>query len=403
MKLNPEYSLFNDNMFLQLRSALEGVSPPDGRDVIDLSIGEPQLSGGNLLVDSVAAHNRDWQFYPKVPGIPEFTDAVCGYIERRWPDAAAFAALRGQILPVPGTREPLAFLGGIMRNTKANAVALVTNPFYHAWRAGALASGAEIAYLDSHKSNDFLPDLENISSDLLDRVTIMYLCSPTNPQGSVMSLPYLVHALELARKHDFLLVMDECYADIWRGEMPPPGMLEAAAKIARPGDDDPLSHVVVLNSLSKRSSAAGLRAGFIIGDKQVIAQYGKLVANSGSLVPTPLLRVAADLYNDDQHVEQIRAHYNESFAIAARHLGVTPPRGGFFLWLEVGDDLDFVRRLMAEEGIRALPGQFMGAAGAEANPAAGFVRLALVHDHKSIDEAMRRVARLWHSVQSGVA
>ena len=171
-------------------------------------------------------------------------------------------------------------------------------------------------------------------------------------------------------------------------------MLEAAASFAEV-DEDPLRNLVVVNSLSKRSSAAGLRAGFIIGDASVIAQYGKIVANGGSLVPTPLLAVAADLYADDRHVEEIRAHYDESFAIARRHLGIDPPPGGFFLWLEVGDDVAFVRQLMAEQGVRALPGQFMGAPGAGSNPAAGFVRLALVHDHPKIEDAMSRVARLW--------
>jgi N-succinyldiaminopimelate aminotransferase len=162
-------------------------------------------------------------------------------------------------------------------------------------------------------------------------------------------------------------------------------------------DEDPLRNLVVVNSLSKRSSAAGLRAGFIIGDASVIAQYGKLVANGGSLVPSPVLEVAADLYSDETHVEALRAHYDTSIAIAERHLGVAPPRGGFFLWLEVGDDVAFVRRLMAEQGVRALPGRFMGAPGTGSNPAAGFVRFALVHDHDRINDAMSRVARLWHS------
>ena len=401
MKLNPEFRTFDANMFIQLREALEGISVPAGMEMLDLSIGEPQLSGGSLLTDSVAAHNGNWQFYPKVPGTPAFVDAVCGYIVRRWPGAAAFAKLHTQILPVPGTREPLALLGGLVRNTKPNSVALVTNPFYHAWRAGALASGAEITFIDSHQSNNFIPNLSALAPEILGRTTLMYLCSPTNPQGSVMDMDYLRQALRLARQHDFLLVMDECYADIWRSGPAPNGMLEAAASLA--GDDkDPLRNLIVVNSLSKRSNAAGLRVGFIIGDASVITQYGKVVANGGSLVPTPLLGVAADLYADDEHVEAIRAHYDESFAIAKRYLGVDPPRGGFFLWLKVGDDLAFVRKLMAEQGVRALPGQFMGAPGAGANPARGFVRFALVHDHQKIEDAMSRVARYWQPTEQKV-
>ena len=177
-----------------------------------------------------------------------------------------------------------------------------------------------------------------------------------------MDLNYLKMALSMARQHNFLVVMDECYSDIWRHQ-PPPGMIEAAAVLAidEPGLD-PLRNVVVLNSLSKRSGAAGLRAGFMVGDNNVIGQYVKLVGNGGSLVPTPLLEVAADLYDDEDHVAVIRSYYNVNFDIAASHLCVTPPEGGFFLWLKVDDDIEFVQRLMAEKAVCALPGSLVAVA-----------------------------------------
>jgi len=151
----------------------------------------------------------------------------------------------------------------------------------------------------------------------------------------------------------------------------------------------------VLNSLSKRSGAAGLRAGFMVGDQTVITQYLKIVANGGGLVPTPLLEVAADLYDDDDHVAAIRAYYNANFEVAATHLQITPPEGGFFLWLKVDDDVDFVQRLMAEQAVRALPGSFMATPADAGNPGAGYVRLALVHDLASTDKAMRRIAEIY--------
>ena len=172
MKFNPDYALFDDNMFVKLRHALAGVEPASGLDPIDLSIGEPQLPGGDILVDSVIRHNKDWQYYPKANGNPRFLSAVGHYIARRWPSAAALGSLTDQIMPVTGTREPLAFLGNLVRNTKPDAVALVTNPFYHAWRAGALASGATITYMNATAENNFLPALDELSADVLDRTTI---------------------------------------------------------------------------------------------------------------------------------------------------------------------------------------------------------------------------------------
>ena len=396
MKLNPEYTLFDGNMFVQMRGLLADVSAPASLDMLDLSIGEPQVTGGALLASSITRHNDAWQYYPKAAGHPVFTAAIDRYIARRWPSAGGLADLDRQMLPVPGTREPLGLMGGLVRGTKDDAVALVTNPFYHAWRAGALASGAAIQYMNSTPENGFVPDLGSLPAATLDRTTIAYLCSPTNPQGEVMTLDQMKSAIRLARAHDFLLVMDECYSDIWRGT-PPVGALDAAARLhSEEGDQnaDPLRNLVVLNSLSKRSSAAGLRAGFIIGDASVIALYAKVVANTGSLVPTPLLFAAADLYDDDDHVAAIRAHYDHSFDLARRHLGIEAPQGGFFLWLRVGDDQAFVRRLMQEQAVRAMPGSYMAEISDGVNPGAGYVRLALVQDHQRTEESLQRVARV---------
>ncbi|MEC8538943.1 MAG: aminotransferase class I/II-fold pyridoxal phosphate-dependent enzyme, partial [Pseudomonadota bacterium] len=251
----------------------------------------------------------------------------------------------------------------------------------------------------------FVPDLGAQPDDVLDRTTIVYLCSPTNPQGGVMSLAQIKAAIQLARKHEFLLVMDECYCDIWRGT-PPPGALEAAAALHREEGGpkkDPLRNLVVLNSLSKRSSAAGLRAGFLVGDADVMALYLKVISNTGSLVPTPLLHAAADLYDDDDHVAAIRAHYDHSFAFATQHLGTPPPDGGFFLWLPVADDRRFVKRLMAEKAVRVMPGSFMAEASDGINPGAGYVRMALVHDHAQTEESLARVAVVYDGERRGAA
>ena len=394
MKLNPAHAIFDDNMFVRLRAILEPIAPHPSLPILDMSIGEPQMPPCQLLLESVAKHNSAWQFYPKASGNSRFIGAVQNYIDRRWP-AASQLANDEQIIPVPGTREPLHLLGCLVAGTKPNAVALVTNPFYHAWRAGALASGAEIQFLNSGANHNFLPDLASVDADTLARTTLLYLCSPTNPHGSIMDLDYLKMALSLARQHDFLVVVDECYSDIWRHQ-PPPGMIEAAAGLASDVSGlDPLRNLVVLNSLSKRSGAAGLRAGFMVGDHSVISQYLKIIGNGGSLVPTPLLEVAADLYDDDDHVTAIRSYYNTNFDIAASHLRITPPDGGFFLWLNVDDDLNFVRRLMVEQAVRSLPGSFMAVTNGSGNPGSGYVRLALVHDADLTDTAIRRIANIY--------
>ena len=187
MKLNPAHAIFDGNMFVQLGALLDPIKPPTDLPVLDMSIGEPQQPPAKLLTDSVFRHNDQWQFYPKAMGSPHFTSAIETYIARRWPDAAGLADL-SQIIPVPGTREPLHLLGHLVSGSKANAAALVTNPFYHAWRAGAMASGGEIIYLNSVANHNFLPDLQALDPATLDRTSILFLCNPANPQGTVMDL-----------------------------------------------------------------------------------------------------------------------------------------------------------------------------------------------------------------------
>ena len=390
--LNPDFSIFDDNMFVQLRGAIDHITPPDDLELINLTIGEPQLPAPTLLTDTIAAHDDKWHSYPKADGDPAFRDDVHYYIGQRYGDTvAAIIEPSHHIVPVVGTREPLHLLGQMVRGAKADAAALLPNPFYHAWRAGALGAGGDIIMLNVTAETNYLPDLDKISEDVLKRTTIFYLCSPTNPHGYFAPKDYIARLLKMARHYGFLLLSDECYADIWRTS-PPIGALEVAAELG-----DGLDNLIVLNSLSKRSNAAGLRGGFLAGDAAVIALYKKMVANGAALMPTPLLRACGALYRDGAHAEIIRQHYETSFDIAERYLPVTGAKGGFFLWLPVADDVAFAKRAYQEQALRVMPGRFMASNTQDGNPGEGFVRVALVHDHKTVETAMMRLSHLLES------
>ena len=149
MELNPEYRLFDGNMFVQMRALLEGEMPPQDRELLDMSIGEPQIAGGDLLAQSLAGYNADWQYYPKATGHPRFTTAIEGYIRRRcWlPPACFLLALsisRRRCCRFPHPRA-LGLMGGLVRSTKPRAKALIANPYYHAWRAARWPPAARSA------------------------------------------------------------------------------------------------------------------------------------------------------------------------------------------------------------------------------------------------------------------
>ncbi|MDC1135794.1 aminotransferase class I/II-fold pyridoxal phosphate-dependent enzyme [Alphaproteobacteria bacterium] len=397
--LNPDFSIFNDNMFVQVRKILDPLSIKTNLLPLNLTIGEPQIPPPEWLNSVLIKESRNWQAYPKAFASEKFLDDISHYFENRFPSVAHSFAFSDHIVPVPGTREPLHLLGYCVKGAKENSTALVSNPFYHAWRAGALASGGEIIYLNATADTGFLADLDRLDEAVLARTSILYLCNPTNPHGVIVSKAYIEKAILLARAHNFLLVMDECYIDIWRRQKPL-SALEVAASMAEndPSGDDMFANLIVLNSLSKRSSAAGLRAGFLCGDRRAIAAYKQVVANGGALVPTPLLHAAGALYRDEAHNQQIRAHYDTSFDLLSQQLEITVPEGGFFLWLAVpdalgGDDEEMTKQLYQQAGISVIPGSVMATTSEHINPGAGYVRLAIVHDHDTISEAARRLAR----------
>jgi aspartate/methionine/tyrosine aminotransferase len=226
---------------------------------------------------------------------------------------------------------------------------------------------------------------------VLERTALAFLCSPANPQGAVASLDYLKTALSLARRYGFVLVVDECYSEIYDRD-PPVGALEAAAALGQG-----LDNLLVFHSLSKRSSAAGLRAGFVAGDEALIRRFFTLRSYGGSQMPLPIQAAAAALWRDEAHVVENRLLYRSKIDTAQRILGdrfgFYRPAGGFFLWLEVGDSEQAALTLWREAAVKVLPGQYLGAEDADGdNPGAKYLRLALVHPDPIVAEALERLA-----------
>ena len=163
--------------------------------------------------------------------------------------------------------------------------------------------------------------------------------------------------------------------------------------------DGLFDNVVVFHSLSKRSSAAGLRSGFVAGDPALIGHFKHLRDYGGCQVPLPIQAAAAALWRDEAHVEENRARYRRKFDIAeaalAGRFGFYRPEGGFFLWLDVGDGEEAALRLWREAAIRVLPGGYTArAAEGRDNPGARYIRLAIVHDEATLETAFARIARV---------
>lgn len=393
---NPRLAALNDYPFQRLNELLANVSPRANLPPVIMSVGEPQHRPPEFVRPIIDRNAETWNRYPPVQGTPEFRAACAAWLTRRYKLPPGFIA-ENQITPVAGTREGL-FMAGMLAvpppvNGRA-AVALMPNPFYQVYYGASVMAGAEAVFLPATQETGFLPDLDTLDEATLARTAIFYLCSPANPQGAVASLDYFKRLLTLARRWNFLFVADECYGELYLGDTPAPGAVEAAAALGA-GLDNLLS----FHTLSKRSSSPGLRSGFAVGSAQTIARFNRLRNYSAAATPLPILEAARALWSEDEHVASTRALYRAKFDIADGLLkgkfGYKRPGGGMFLWLDVGDGEAATRRLWSEAAIKVLPGGYVTRPDASGrNVGASYIRVALVHDVETVEAALTRLVRV---------
>ena len=393
-------SLVTFHPFTRLNRLLEGVPPGGGNAPLLLHLGEPQFAPPAFVAEAIAENAATWSKYPPTAGTEAFRNAVKAWLDRRYRLPATMLNPTTDILPVSGTREALfqiALSAVAIGAPKGKTKVLMGNPFYHSYAGAAAVAGGEPVFLVADRAHGFMPALDAVDPKLLAETAMIYLCSPANPQGSVASLDYLKRWLQLARQYDFLIAADECYAEIYSGEAPA-GALQAARDLGGPGGGA-LDHLLVFHSLSKRSSAPGLRSGFVAGDPKFVARQAQLINYGGVATPLPLLAAATKLWQDEAHVDANRARYRRNFDLAQEILGPLfgeiRPAGGFFLWLEVGDGEQAATELWRQAAIKVLPGGYRARADASGrNPGAGYIRVALIQDPDETAGALRRMAKV---------
>jgi N-succinyldiaminopimelate aminotransferase len=396
--LNPKLDLLQDYPFARLAKLIAGIEPPAGKKPIIMSIGEPQMSPPAFVPEILQREVAGWGKYPPPAGTPELRQAIADWLMRRYELPAGSVSADRHVFPVAGTREALfqaALVAVPPEKGGGKPVVLAPNPFYQVYIGAGVMSGAETVLLECDQSTGFLPDLDAVDDATWRRTALVYICTPANPQGAVASLDYLVRALELCRKYEAVLVIDECYAEIYRDKKPAGG-LQAAMALKAPGEV--FANLLVFHSLSKRSSAPGLRSGFVAGDAKLIELIARLRSYGGASVPAPIMAASTALWRDEKHVEEVRARYNACFDVAAQLLhnrfGFFRPDGGFFLWLDVGDGEAATRTLWGEAGVKVLPGLYLARGEGEKNPGRRYIRVALVHDVETTREAMQRMAEV---------
>ena len=368
---------FEKYPFEKLNDLLQDIIPNEKYEPSALTIGEPKFETPQFIQDKLKETSSLLKKYPSTIGEPFLRESMINFVKTRF----NVSLQMNQIIPSFGTREVLFNFPQFALFNKKNPVIAFTNPFYQIYEGAAIAARAEVIHIDLTKENNFKA---NLSDEDLKRCDLVIINFPNNPTSASMSIEELGSWVEKALKYDFILVNDECYSEIYFDEKTKPAsLLEASLLVG----NESFKNILVMNSISKRSSAPGLRSGFIAGDEQILKEYLQYRTYVGCASPVPLQEAAAVAWNDQEHVAGFRKIYKKNFEIANEILGTPIPDATFYIWLEVEDELEFTRNLYKEKNVKVLPGSFLGRNGL----GKGYIRIALVENEIKTRDVLTRL------------
>ncbi len=394
--MNPQLGRLQPYPFEKLRALLADIAPEKGPGPIALSVGEPQHEPPACALEALTAHMKEVARYPATRGLPELRQAIADWLVRRF--GLPGVDQERQVLPVNGTREALFAFAQTVVAGSPEALVMSPNPFYQIYEGAALLAGATPRFINCSEDSRFLPDFDGVSGDEWQRCQLLYICTPGNPTGSVLSSEQLQHLILLADTHDFVIASDECYAEIYNDEAnPPPGLLQAAAAMGR----NDYRRCVVFHSLSKRSNLPGLRSGFVAGDADILARFLQYRTYHGCAMPLHHQHASIAAWRDESHVVANRALYRDKFrAVLDRldgKLQLDTPAAGFYLWPRTPvSDLEFARELYRRQQVTVLPGRYLARSAEGFNPGENRVRIALVAPR---DECLQAADRILDCLQ----
>ena len=392
--MNPQLGLLQPYPFERLRALFAGASPQSGSKPINLSLGEPKHPTPQFILDALAAGAKGLANYPTTAGVPALREAIAAWLVRRHALAGLDPAT--QVLPVLGSREALfAFAQTVIDRSRVGVTVVVPNPFYQIYEGAALLAGASTHCVNALAEHAYAPRWDAVPEKVWGRTQLLYVCSPDNPTGRVMTLADWKLLFELSDRHGFVIAADECYSEVYFDEARPPlGSLAAAQALGREG----FPRLISFGSLSKRSNAPGLRSGYVAGDAGLIKAFLLYRTYHGSAMSPAVAAASLAAWSDEVHVRANRAKYAEKFlTLTPQVAAVFPtsmPDAAFYLWTHVpGDDAQFARRLYADEAVTVLPGSYLARDADGVNPGRGYVRIALVAEIDECTEAVDRLLR----------
>lgn len=371
---------FEPYPFEKLNTLLKDVLPSEKYPLSILTIGEPQFQTPTFIQEALSNSTALLQKYPKTSGEINLRDAQREFFLKRFQTELKDS----QIIPTFGTREVLFNFPQFLLFDKQTPTIAFTNPFYQIYEGAAIATRAKTIYLNLDKKNNFKPVIDEIELAKCDLVILNF---PNNPTAATLDLEELGVWIKLALKHNFVLLNDECYSELYTSQKIP-SLLEAAKSVG----NETFKNLLVINSISKRSSAPGLRSGFIAGDEKILKEYMKYRTYVGCASPLPLQNAAAEAWLEETHVEKAREIYKQNFQIAKEILNIEIPKATFYIWLEVQNAIEFTLKLYTKYGVKVLPGEYLARTDNFGNnPGKDYIRIALVEEPTKTKEVLQRI------------
>lgn len=353
--MNNQINALHPYPFEKLNALLQKVEPAN-MPLIPLSIGEPKHPAPQFVIDVLQENFKHLSTYPSSNGLPELRQSIASWLTTRF--HLKHIDFNRHVLPVSGTREAIFSFVQATLNREKSPYVVMPNPFYQIYEGATILAGGQPYFVNCTAENGYLGDFDTVPAEVWQHTEILFICTPGNPTGAVLSSEQLKKLIALSDQYDFIIASDECYSELWFDQAPI-GLLQACAELGR----DDYKNCIVFHSLSKRSNLPGLRSGFIAGDANVLAPYLKYRTYHGAAMPVQHQLASIAAWNDEQHVEENRQLYRTKFNLFQQELGhLLPfkrPDAGFYYWLNVEDDENFAKRLMQDSHIKVLPGRYL--------------------------------------------
>ena len=361
--------------FEKLKVLLSKIKLND-KTIINLSIGEPKHKIPKCVEYSINKNISKISLYPSTKGYKNLRKSISKWISNRY--FIKNIEFEKQILPVSGSRE--AIFSFIQAFSNKKKYIIIPNPFYQIYEGASFLSDSIPYYIEYKKNGDFNFQWDRIPKNILKNTSIIFICSPGNPNGNIIHEKEWKFLFDLSNKYNFIIASDECYSEIYFNEKTPP---KSAILYSINLNIKNFRNLVVFNSLSKRSNIPGIRSGFIFGDEKILSKFLIYRTYHGCAM-NPMIQLASIYaWKDENHVLNNRILYRKKFNIFLKilnnHMKISKPEATFFLWINTNiNDTKYSKYLYKKTGIKILPGSFLSRNLYGVNKGNNKIRLALI-------------------------